>query len=114
MENTAVFEDRLGSQVWRSGVKTGYYPYGEEKEPGTKQERQKFGTYFRDEVTRLDYAEQRYYSTTMGRFLSADPYVSSGGVGEPQGWNRYAYVVGDPANFDDPSASFLSPINHSM
>ncbi|MCW5980890.1 MAG: hypothetical protein KIT09_22605 [Bryobacteraceae bacterium] len=50
-----------------------YFPYGEERGGTTAQERDKFGTYFRDGVTNLDYAQQRYYSSTAGRFLSADP-----------------------------------------
>jgi uncharacterized protein RhaS with RHS repeats len=50
----------------------------------------------------VDYAEQRYYSGIHGRFLTADPYVASAGVGEPGSWNRYAYVEGDAVNFMDP------------
>lgn len=35
--------------------------------------------------------------------MSADPYVMSGGLTNPQGWNRYAYVAGDPVNLRDRS-----------
>ena len=44
----------------------------------------------------------RYYSSAWGRFGSPDPYRASGGKGDSQSWNRYAYVGGDPANFVDP------------
>jgi hypothetical protein len=37
----------------------------------------KFATYWRD-TTNLDYADQRYYSATTGRFLTADPHAASG------------------------------------
>ena len=57
-------------------------------------------------MTGLDYAWNRYYSSTWGRFTSADPYVMSGGLGNPQGWNRYSYVENDPVNFLDSSGLF--------
>ena len=63
----------------------------------------KFGAYRRDADTGLDYAEQRYYSSALGRFLRPDPYGGSSDVGVPQSWNRYGYVLSDPANGNDPS-----------
>jgi hypothetical protein len=48
----------------------------------------------------------RYYSSTLGRFLSPDPYrANNGGPGnpkDPESWNRYAYVESDLINFNDP------------
>jgi RHS repeat-associated protein len=100
--------DRLGSVRWRRNLDTGaaaqfdYWPYGQEKPSATAQEREKFGTYYRD-ATGLDYADQRYYSSTSGRFLTADPFVSATALRSPtRGWNRYAYVEGDPVNKVDP------------
>jgi len=92
-----VDRDRLGSVV-SGGLK--YDPWGAEFTV-TSNERDKFGTYYRDS-TGLNYAEQRYYGSTGGRFLSADPYTASAGAGRPQSWNRYVYVEGDPANLIDP------------
>jgi RHS repeat-associated protein len=63
-------------------------------------------TYYRDSTTGLDYAQNRYYASTLGRFISPDPYKSGVGSGDPahpQTWNRYAYVVGDPINGYDPT-----------
>ncbi|MBI1897281.1 MAG: RHS repeat-associated core domain-containing protein, partial [Acidobacteria bacterium] len=74
--------------------------YGEEPTV-TAQDRDKFATYYRDGVTNLDYADQRYYSSQYGRFLTPDPYVASGGAADPGSWNRYAYVGGDPVNWID-------------
>jgi RHS repeat-associated protein len=79
-----------------SGVK--YYPYGEEQGAGTANDKDKFGTYYRDQTTGLDYAQNRYYASTMGRFLSPDPYKATTGEANPQDWNQYAYVGNDPIN----------------
>ncbi|MBI5280355.1 MAG: RHS repeat-associated core domain-containing protein [Candidatus Solibacter usitatus] len=104
-ENVGVTADRLGSVV--SGMR--YYPYGEQVGGATAEEREKFGTYWRDSISGLDYARNRYYGSTWGRFTSADPYVMSGGLGNPQGWNRYAYVENDPVNYGDPSGLEKEP-----
>jgi RHS repeat-associated protein len=86
-------EDRLGSNQR-------HHPYGETL--GSSATEYKFATYQR-EASGLDYAHNRYYSSTYGRFLSSDPYRASGGPSDPGSWNRYAYVVGDPVNLFDPT-----------
>lgn len=66
-----------------------------------------FGTYTRSSYTGLDYADQRFYASTYGRFNTPDPYVaSSKGANDPNSpgsWNRYDYAkcVGQPE--PDPS-----------
>jgi RHS repeat-associated protein len=61
----------------------------------------KFATYTRDSATGLDYADQRYYASTFGRFMTPDPAASSN-VAEPASWIKYPYVVNDPINYYDP------------
>ena len=87
---TNVVVDRLGS-VRRSAKD--YFPYGEEK-PATAGDREKYATYLHDAQTNLAYADQRYYATGAGRFMTADPAGS--------GLNWYSYVGGDPVNGSDP------------
>jgi RHS repeat-associated protein len=89
-----VVPDRLGSN--RAGGSR-YFPYGEEQQV-TAQDRDKFATYYRDSTTGLDYAQRRYYASTLGRFTSSDPYMASGQPADPESWNRYAYTRGDPVN----------------
>lgn len=57
---------------------------------------------FRDSETGLDYAKARYHQPGMGRFMSVDPYMASGGPANPGSWNRYAYVLADPIKHKDP------------
>jgi RHS repeat-associated protein len=76
-----VATDRLGSVVKSESERLRYFPWGEEQVT-TTQNRDKFGAYFRD-TSGIDYADQRYYSSSHGRFLTADPYLSSGGAAEP-------------------------------
>jgi RHS repeat-associated protein len=86
--------DRLGSRpVARR------YPFGE----GNNADNDEFATYRKDTTAQHYYAWHRFYSTTWGRFSSPDPYVLSGGLTNPQGWNRYSYVENDPVNFTDAS-----------
>ena len=83
-EGSPVMTDRLGSVAG-----TRLFPYGEERNPATANERTKFATYFRDNSTGLDYAMNRYFSSQHGRFTSPDPSGSSGKPINPGSWNRY-------------------------
>ena len=77
-----------------------YWPYGSGNTAPTTGPSM-FGTYPVD-GSGLYYADQRYYNSGWGRFLTADP--SDGNI-DPTvsgSFNRYAYVNGDPANGMDP------------
>jgi len=111
VDNVSV-EDRLGTAVVEGATNAmTYFPYGELRN-GTSTEVQ-FATYKRDSTTNFDYAHHRYYSSQIARFLTPDPYqANTGGPGdpaEPQSWNRYTYVDGDPVNFEDPEGLMKGP-----
>ena len=56
-----------------------------------------------DEETGLSYNLHRYYDAATGRYTQADP------IGLDGGWNRFAYVGGDPVNFSDPDGLQARP-----
>ncbi len=77
------------------------YPYGEAI--GTQEwDKPQFATYTRDGSSGLDDAMNRQYDRIWGRFTAADPYEASADLEAPGTFNRYAYVIGDPLNFNDP------------
>jgi RHS repeat-associated protein len=89
----AITPNRLASEAK-------HFPYGETDGPPPADTKDYFATYRRD-TTGLDYAWNRYYSPTMGRFTTADPYEASAALTDPQTWNRYGYVGDDPVNGTD-------------
>jgi RHS repeat-associated protein len=106
------FADQLGStRTITTGSSTfgqvvaqqGTFPYGESwySTGSGAPDKFLFTSYARDSESGLDYAMARYYDSGLGRFCSADPV--SGSPGDPQTWNRYAYVRNDPVNLTDPS-----------
>ena len=107
------FGGRLVSPEDRLGSKGKYFAFGEERTNVTPanppNDQEKFATYTRDSATGLDYANQRYYSSIVGRFTRPDPYGGSASVGNPQSWNRYSYVGNDPANEFDPDGLAYGP-----
>jgi RHS repeat-associated protein len=109
--------DRTGSLA---GVtRHDYLPFGEEIFAGTGGRttsqgygegygaadgvRQQFTGYERDDETKLDFAQARYYANSQGRFTSTDPLQASARPGAPQTWNRYAYVGNNPLSHTDPT-----------
>jgi RHS repeat-associated protein len=99
--------DQLGS-AGNNGTSLGtYYPWGEVKGSTNPQNTWGFATYWQDSVSGLDYAHNRYYNNAYGRFMTPDPYQATASSPSdpknPQSWNRYAYVAGDPVNSNDPT-----------
>jgi RHS repeat-associated protein len=97
--------DRLGAtRGWsthQGAQSASYLPFGQ-KAAGSAAGLSRFGGYERD-ATGLDYAQQRYYSSTLGRFISPAPYAGSAHAGDPDSWNRYAFVNNDPMDGVDPT-----------
>nr|WP_246302146.1 RHS repeat-associated core domain-containing protein [Granulicella arctica] len=63
----------------------------------------------RDMESNLDHAMFRQYASTMGRWMSPDPYNGSMDFGNPQSLNRYSYVGNNPLGYTDPSGLYSLP-----
>ena len=107
-----VLKDHLGSAsvvTDASGATVGqqrYYPYGETRLTAGNMFTDKLFTGQR-EMAGLgiyDY-NARFYSPTLGRFLSADTIVPD--AANPQALNRYSYVNNNPMNHTDPSGHWV-------
>jgi RHS repeat-associated protein len=61
-----------------------------------------------DRSTGLSNNRARWYGTGNGRFLGLDEY--SGNQWDPQSFNKYGYVHGNPVNGVDPSGMFFSAV----
>jgi RHS repeat-associated protein len=92
-----------------------YLPFGAEIADSTNEpspNRLRFTGHERDSFTStstpLDYMHARYYQGAWGRFLSFDPTWESAGLGKPQSWNRYSYVLNNPINYTDPDGRVCS------
>ncbi len=75
--------------------------------------RQRYTGAERDDETGLDFMQARYYGSSMGRFTSPDPLLSSGELHDPQTWNRYAYALNNPLLYTDPLGLFVYAKNVS-
>ena len=94
---------RLDVMGWRRNFMA-YWPYGATRAGGVAQtdklytgQQQEAG----DAALGLYHYKARLYSTTVGRFVSADPVVQA--QTDPLALNRYAYVRDNPLRFVDPS-----------
>lgn len=103
------FADHLGSaDVVTSNVgviqkESDYYPYGGEiVVTGSDANNYKFTGKERDAESGLDDFGSRYYASTMGRFMQADPSMLSAQLQNPQSWNRYSYTLNNPLRYVDP------------
>ncbi len=68
------------------------------------EEKRKFTGHEFDDDTGLSYMIARYYSATLGRFISLDHLFTSLGfdLSDPQSLNSYSYVSNNPLRYRDP------------
>jgi RHS repeat-associated protein len=65
----------------------------------------------RDAESGNDYFGARYYGSSMGRFMSPDPWLGSMHLDNPQSLNRYSYVLNNPLKFIDPDGLDCAYLN---
>ena len=86
-----------------------YEPYGIEMLPATNQagNTHQFTGHERDALggapgVAMDYMHFRYYGSNLGRFMKPDDN-SAQRADNPQSWNLYTYVRGNPVGLSDPT-----------
>jgi RHS repeat-associated protein len=89
--------DRLHSK----GDGSKFYPYGESRTSAAGDDREQFATYTRDQGTGLDYADQRWYASGLGRFLSVDPVIFPSGDDWLLHPSPFGYAASSPVNAID-------------
>jgi RHS repeat-associated protein len=88
-----------------------FYPFGGERfYTSSSGNTHKFTGKERDTESGLDNFSARFYTSTTGRFLSADDskYVTAA---DPQTWNLYGYVSNNPVNGVDPTGHYCISCN---
>ena len=104
--------DTSGSVLGRMA----HLPFGEDFAESGTQEKHHFTSYDRSAENGLDYAVNRWYSSSTGTFISADPHTPSGYMEDPRSWNRYSYTRNvltnrmDPLGLEDKGASDTDPV----
>jgi RHS repeat-associated protein len=100
--------DRLGTRLITNAGDTNYFeqvslPFGTALDAeSTGSINRRFTSYDRSASTGLDYAVNRHYDSSQGRFTQVDPFrMSAASLNNPQTLNLYAYCVNDPVNFAD-------------
>lgn len=107
-----VHTDALGSPVAVTDVnqnvieRTEYEPYGMQVNRATH-DGPGYAGHVSDAATGLSYMQQRYYDSSIGRFLSVDPVTADGTIGG--NFNRYWYANNNPYKFVDPDGRAACP-----
>lgn len=105
------FADHLGTaRIVASATGTvlddsDFYPFGGERVYlNSSPQAYKFTGKERDSESGLDNFGARYDSSSMGRFMSPDPILSTPvHIINPQRWNKYDYAVNNPLSYIDPA-----------
>jgi RHS repeat-associated protein len=87
-----------------------FAPFGQQVScsPDNPANHYKFTGKERDSESGLDNFGARYMASTMGRFMSADPFtVTPGRIVDPQQLNLYAYVRNNPLKHIDPTGMLI-------
>lgn len=109
--------DRLGTRLVtnaatsQSAGEQENLPFGTALDSGITGNTRRFTSYDRSDVTKLDYAVNRFYNPGQGRFTQVDPIEMRAVSPEaPQTLNLYAYCGNDPINCTDPDGLFFGKI----
>ena len=109
--STRMLTDQYGDAVTRHD----YMPFGVEIAANTDSRGPTFGSttdviekftgQIRNQEAGQDYFNARFFTAAVGRFSSVDPGNAGASLWSSQSWNGYAYVLGNPLAFVDPTGT---------
>ncbi|MBT9331496.1 RHS repeat-associated core domain-containing protein, partial [Paracidobacterium acidisoli] len=89
-------------------------PFGDTSTPCVSATEHFFTGKERDTESGNDFFNARYYSSSMGRFLSPDPILQNDlRLLNPQRWNKYVYVINNPLILTDPTGKDAAYVDFS-
>jgi RHS repeat-associated protein len=97
-----------------TGAAWNYAPFGEDLLNSQSNEVITFTGHQTDYETGLQDFGARFYSSSMGRFMSPDPSRLSVIPSNPQTWNRYAYVMNSPLSLRDDNGKWPTKIHNQI
>jgi len=113
--------DRLGSSSLvtesdgRISGRIEYYAFGQERlRTGSSWLPYTYTDKERDGETNFDYFGARYYESTLGRFISLDPWGAAFRPENPQTLNRYAYTLNNPLRYVDPDGRYERDVHRDL
>jgi type VI secretion system secreted protein VgrG len=102
LRSTSSVTNSVGTEV-RAEIN---FPYGRARAAGgTKVVAHGYTGQERDTTTGLYYYGARYYDPAAMRFISADSIIPD--MADPQTYNHYAYVRGNPIKYTDPTGHYI-------
>lgn len=110
--------DRLGTrtktnQSAGTSYEQAHLPFGRplDAESAMTGNSNRFTSYDRSSLTKLDYAVNRTYDSKLGKFTQVDPIgMEAVSPFAPQTLNMYTYCGNDPVNYIDPAGLFFGKL----
>ncbi len=100
------YHDLLGSTAATSaGESARYWPYGNMRSGNLNSTDYRFTGQRNDSSIELYLMGARWYDPSLGRFISPDSIIPD--PGNPQDLNRYAYALGNPVKYRDPTGHWV-------
>ncbi len=104
LSNSGYVQARMDYQVFGEEINSGVGLRTTAQGFGVNQDlKDRYALTRNDEATGLNHTPWRKQEQRAGRWTSPDPYKGSMNLGNPQSFNRYSYVGGNPIGFIDPS-----------
>lgn len=95
--------------------RTEFFAYGEERlRTGPFRLAYTYTDKERDSDSEFNYFGARYFTASLGRFISPDPKSAGADIHNPQSWNSYAYALNNPHRYIDQNGKWPTEIHNAV